>query len=71
MFKVNQKRITNSKDLRKLRTILPDPVARPQFLNEAGDIDSAMLRVAAPAKKSTIGFAGELESLIGSIKAIP
>src|ERR1700691_1900790 len=25
--KVNQKRITNSKDLRKLRTILPDPVA--------------------------------------------
>ena len=26
--KVNQKRITNSKDLRKLRSILPDPVAR-------------------------------------------
>ena len=27
--KVNEKRITNSKDLRKLRTILPDPVAGP------------------------------------------
>jgi len=31
--KVNQKRITNSKDLRKLRTILPDPVARAHFLS--------------------------------------
>ena len=29
--KVNQKRITNSKDLRKLRAILPDPVARAHF----------------------------------------
>jgi ParB family chromosome partitioning protein len=26
--KMNQKRITNSKDLRKLRAILPDPFAR-------------------------------------------
>ena len=28
--KVSQKRITNSKDLRKLRVILPDPVAKEQ-----------------------------------------
>ena len=40
--KVNQKRITNSKDLRKLRTILPDPVAREQFLSEEGDLKSAI-----------------------------
>ena len=37
--KVNQKRITNSKDLRKLRAILPDPVAREHFLSEQGDLE--------------------------------
>jgi hypothetical protein len=42
--KVDQKRITNSKDLRKLRTMLPDPVARSNFLNDQGDLESAMLR---------------------------
>lgn len=39
--KVNEKRITNSKDLRKLRAILPDPVARAHFLSHAGDLESA------------------------------
>jgi ParB family chromosome partitioning protein len=48
--KVNDKRITNSKDLRKLRTILPDPVARAQFLSDSGDLESAELRV-RPAEK--------------------
>src|ERR1700731_4439148 len=36
--KVNEKRITNSKDLRKLRAILPDPVARAHFLGDSGDL---------------------------------
>jgi ParB family chromosome partitioning protein len=49
--KVNEKRITNSKDLRKLRTILPDPVARAQFLSDAGDLESAELRVRPVEKK--------------------
>jgi ParB family transcriptional regulator, chromosome partitioning protein len=48
--KVNQKRITNSKDLRKLRAILPDPVAKAHFLADAGDLESAALRL-GPAKK--------------------
>jgi ParB family chromosome partitioning protein len=39
--KVAAKRITNSKDLRKLRQILPDPVAREHFLSRQGDIDQA------------------------------
>jgi ParB family transcriptional regulator, chromosome partitioning protein len=34
---VDQKRITNSKDLRKLRAILPYPVVRAYFLNDEGD----------------------------------
>src|SRR5204862_2913051 len=52
--KVNQKRITNSKDLRKLRAILPDPVARAHFLNDDGDLDSAVLRL-GPAEKTAKG----------------
>src|ERR1700736_3378434 len=49
--KVNQKRITNSKDLRKLRTILPDPVARAHFLSDTGDLESAQLRVRSVEKR--------------------
>ena len=55
--KVNQKRVTNSKDLRKLRTILPDPVAREHFLSEEGDLKSATLRVAPAARKTKPVFA--------------
>src|SRR5713226_4962045 len=49
--KVNEKRITNSKDLRKLRTILPDPVARAHFLDESGDLESAQLRIRQVEKR--------------------
>ena len=69
--KVNQKRITNSKDLRKLRAILPDPVAREQFLSDEGDLDSAMLRVAAPEKKSKSGLPGDLETAVEAMKNVP
>src|SRR5256885_9148739 len=50
--KVNNQEITNSKDVRKLRQILRDPVARGEFLAEGGSIDSANLKLGpAPAKK--------------------
>ena len=69
--KVNQKRITNSKDLRKLRTILPDPVARAQFLSAAGDIESAMLRLEPTPKRSRSGLPGELEAAVEAMKKVP
>lgn len=69
--KVNQKRITNSKDLRKLRTILPDPVARAQFLSDQGDIESAMLRAAPVPKKPKSGLPGELDSAVEAMKGVP
>lgn len=69
--KVNQKRITNSKDLRKLRTILPDPVAKAHFLSEAGDLESAMLRLGASEKKTKGGLSGDLETVVEAMKAIP
>ena len=68
---VNQKRITNSKDLRKLRIILPDPVARAHFLTDQGDIDSAMLRLGAPEKKPRTGLSGDLETVVEAMKNVP
>ena len=69
--KVNQKRITNSKDLRKLRTILPDPVARSQFLSDAGDLESAILRLGPAPKPSKGGLAGDLEAAVDAMKKVP
>jgi len=69
--KVAAKRITNSKDLRKLRAILPDPVAREHFMSKQGDIDSAMLRIGPLQKKNKSGLAGDLEAAIESMKRVP
>jgi ParB family transcriptional regulator, chromosome partitioning protein len=69
--KVNQKRVTNSKDLRKLRVILPDPVAREHFLSREGDLDSSMLRVAPSGKKEKSSLAGDLDAAVESMKRIP
>jgi ParB family chromosome partitioning protein len=68
--KVGQKRITNSKDLRRLRTILPDPVARENFLSEEGDLDTAGLRV-APQKKEMRGLSGELNAAVEAMRRVP
>lgn len=69
--KVNQKRITNSKDLRKLRSVLPDPVARAQFLSDHGDIDSALLRVGPVPKRTKAGLSGELDVAVEAMKSVP
>jgi ParB family chromosome partitioning protein len=71
--KVNQRRITNSKDLRKLRTILADPVARAHFLSDAGDLESAQLHI-RPAEKKETGNAGllsELDAAVEAMKSVP
>lgn len=69
--KVAQKRITNSKDLRKLRLILPDPVAKANFLSEEGDLDTAMLRLAPEPSKEKTGLSSELAAVAASVKRIP
>jgi hypothetical protein len=68
--KVGQKRITNSKDLRKLRAILPDPVARENFLSDEGDLETAGLRI-APEKKAKRGLSGELDSAVEAMRRVP
>src|ERR1700686_4934456 len=68
--KVGEKRITNSKDLRKLRVILPDPVAPEHFLKGEGDLESACLRL-GPGKKEKRGLSGELDSAVEAMKRVP
>ena len=71
VHKVNQKRITNSKDLRKLRVILPDPVARAEFLSDVGDLDSAQLRVRAPQARKEGGLLADLEVAVETMRNVP
>jgi ParB family transcriptional regulator, chromosome partitioning protein len=69
--KVNEKRITNSKDLRKLRAILPDPIARAHFLSDAGDLESAQLRIRPVESSPSGGPLNNLESAVEAVKALP
>jgi ParB family chromosome partitioning protein len=69
--KVNEKRITNSKDLRKLRTILPDPVARAHFLSDSGDLESAQLRIRLTEKRRDDERLSELVAAIEAMKTVP
>lgn len=68
--KINEKRITNSKDLRKLRIILRDPVAKAHFLTDEGDIESSVLRV-APPPKSESGLVAHLDAAMDAIRSVP
>jgi ParB family chromosome partitioning protein len=70
--KVNQKRITNSKDLRKLRTILRDPVAKAHFIKDEGDLESASIRVAPIEKKEArSGLVSELDAVVTAVRSVP
>jgi ParB family chromosome partitioning protein len=69
--KVNEKRITNSKDLRKLRTILPDPVARANFLSDSGDLESAQLRIRQTEKRRDDEPLSELVAAVEAMKTVP
>ena len=69
--KVNQKRITNSKELRRLRVILPDPVARAHFLAPEGDLDSAQLRLKPAEKDASDGALSKMETALTALKGLP
>jgi len=71
--KINENEITNSKDVRKLRMILRDPVAKEEFLAEGGTIQSALEKLgpAEGKRKRDTGLAGEVEGLVESIKRYP
>jgi ParB family chromosome partitioning protein len=66
--KANEQEITNSKEIRKLRQILKDPVAKDQFLASGGTIDTALRTLGpAPSKKSQ-GLLGDIEQVSESLR---
>jgi ParB family chromosome partitioning protein len=69
--KINERKITNSKDVRLLRKILRDPVAKDEFLSERGDIQSALEKVAPDVEEKSEGLAGEVAALVDAIKRQP
>jgi ParB family transcriptional regulator, chromosome partitioning protein len=66
--KINQQDITNSKDVRRLRQVLRDPVAKAEFLSDRGSIESALMRVAAPKLRKREGLADDLDELGESLR---
>jgi len=69
--KVNNQEITNSKDVRKLRQVLRDPVARDEFLAPSGSIESASLKLGpAPAKRKQ-GLTADIQALSDVIRSHP
>jgi len=65
--RVNDKEITNSKDIRKLRQILRDPVGKQKFLN-GETVDAALGAVAPQPTKKKGGLAGDIEELTETLK---
>ncbi|HYH06464.1 MAG TPA: ParB N-terminal domain-containing protein [Thermoanaerobaculia bacterium] len=65
--KVNDNEITNSKDIRKLRVVLRDAVAKQKFINGAS-LDAVMGAVAPAPSKKRDGLAGEIQELTQALK---
>jgi ParB family chromosome partitioning protein len=69
--RINEQEITNSKDIRKLRQVLKDPVAKDNFLSPGSTIESALRTLSpAPAKKGH-GLLGDIEQLTESLQRYP
>ena len=69
--KVNNQEITNSKDVRKLRNIVHDPIAREEFLNKDGSIESALNKLTSVPTKKNQGLIGDIEGLSEAIRRYP
>lgn len=64
--KVNENEITNSKEIRKLRVVLRDPVAKQKFVD--GQSLEAVMDTLTPDETKKVGLAGEIEQLTQAIK---
>lgn len=63
--KVNDKEITNSKDIRKLRVVLRDPVARQKFA-DGQSLETVMQAIEPVDQKGTL--AGDIQQLTNALK---
>ena len=68
--KVNDNEITNSKEIRKLRVVLRDPVAKQKFI-EGESLDAVMDTLAPPEAPKKGTLAGEIEELTTALKRHP
>ncbi len=68
--KVNDNEITNSKEIRKLRIVLRDPVAKQRFV-EGESLDAVMDTLAPPEAPKKGTLAGEIEELTTALKRHP
>lgn len=71
IIKINQHEITNSKDVRKLRQILKDPVAKADFMSDKGSVESALLKVSPRKAQKSEGLLADLEELNESLRRYP
>jgi ParB family chromosome partitioning protein len=71
ILKINNQEINNSKDVRKLRAVLRNPVARGEFLSEGGTIQSAIEKLEPADGNDERGLAGDIAALVESIKRYP
>jgi ParB family transcriptional regulator, chromosome partitioning protein len=69
--KVNEQEITNSKEIRRLRQILKDPVAKEHFLSPGGTIDTAIRTLAPMPSKKNHGILGDIEQVSESLRRYP
>ena len=65
--KVNDNEITNSKEIRKLRLVLRDAVARQKFI-EGESLETVVGSLASQPEKKRSGLAGEIEELTQALK---
>lgn len=65
--KVNDNEITNSKEIRKLRLVLRDPVAKQKFV-EGQSLEAVMDTLSTDDTKKKTGLASEIEQLTEAIK---
>lgn len=63
--KVNDKEITNSKDIRKLRVVLRDPVAKQRFA-DGQSLETVMQAIEPEVQKGTL--AGDIQQLTSALK---
>jgi ParB family chromosome partitioning protein len=69
--KINEQEITNSKDIRKLRQILKDPVGKEKFLSPDGNLESALKTLSPPPSKKAHGLLGDIDQLSESLQRYP
>lgn len=66
--KVNEQEITNSKEIRKLRQVLKDPVAKEKFLSTGGTIETALHTLGPSPSKRSQGLLGDIEQISESLQ---